>query len=432
MSNQPTQRSARTWRAAAGSAIILGSVLVAGGLPRAQAAHSSASPITLTFWNPFSGPDGPTMTKIVSMFNSSHKDVQIKMTINPNGNYSAALTTAISAHKAPNLFVVDVVAMATYADAGILTPVKEAASSDAGLKASDFYSSLWKGGNYKGTQYAVPMDALPLTLYYNKKIFKANGLNPSKPPTNESQFMAYAKKMTHDGTYGFIVPPAWPQPFVWPTLLAQFGGQEMNVGKQQVLYNSKAGLKALNLMHDWIYKDHISPPNTAVDYDIKALTGGKAGMIVDGPWEYSQLQKVLGKNLGVAAVPQWGTQPGVFIGQHYFALYKTTGQDAAMTRAALTFIKYFEDHSILWAQAGDLPAYKPTLNSRAFKKLSYEVALAGSLAHGYLNPAFPNYGNVSTALYPQIQLVLLGKKDAKSALDYATQQGMKVIQSGNS
>lgn len=154
----------------------------------------------------------------------------------------------------------------------------------------------------------------------------------------------------------------------------------------------------------------------------------KAGMIVDGPWMYTQLNSVLGKNLGVAAVPQWGPHPGVFLGQHYFALYKSTGQSAAMTTAALSFIKYFEDHSILWAQAGDLPVYKPTLTSSAFQALSYEVALAKSLPYGYLNPKFPNYGNVNTALYPQISLVLLGKKDAKSALDYAARQGEKVIQ----
>ena len=431
MFQKPTRGPSRTVRTLVTSALALGSILGAGGLPAAHAARQGASPMTLTFWNPFSGPDGPTMTKIVNRFNASHKDVQIKMTINPNGNYGGALTTAISAHKAPNMFVVDDVAMATYAAAGILTPIEQAASADVGLHASDFYTSLWNGGNYNGTQYAIPMDALPLTFYWNKKVFKANGLNPNKPPTNEREFLADAKKMTHGGTYGFIVPPSWPQPFFWTTLLAQYGGQEMNVAKKQVLFNSSAGVAALTLMRDWIYKYHISPSNTAVDYDIKALTSGKAGMIVDGPWMYSQLHGVLGNNLGVAAVPQWGPHPGVFIGQHYFALYKTTGQNSAMTKAALTFVKYFEDHSILWAEAGDLPVYKPTLDSVAFRKLSYEVALAKSLPYGYLNPKFPNYGNVTTALYPQIQLVLLGKKSPKAALDYATQQGMKVIQSSS-
>ncbi len=390
MAKTSTRRSPRKLGTVAAGALTLGSLL-ATGLPvaNAHAARAQASATTLTFWNPFSGPDGSAMKQIVKQFNASQKNVQINMTIVPNANYTGSLTTAISAHKAPNMFVVDDVAMATYAAAGILTPVQQAADT-VGLKQEQFYSSLWQGGNYKGTQYAIPMDALPLTMYYNKAVFKANGLDPNTPPANESAFLKDAKKMTHGGAYGFVVPPDWPEPFVWPTLLAQFGGQEMNVADQKVLYNSKAGVAALQLLHDWIYKYKISPQKTAVDYDIKAISSGKAGMIVDGPWQYTQLHSTLGSNLGVAAVPQWGPKPGVFLGQHYFALYKSTGQDSTQTKAALTFIKYFEDNSILWAQAGDLPAYKPTLDSSAFKKLSYEVAIAKSLPYGYLNPKFPN------------------------------------------
>ena len=428
-STRATRERSRKLRAFALGAIALGSTVIASGLPTAQAAHRSASPTNLTFWVPFSGPDGAAMKNIVQQFNMSHKDVQINMTINPNGNYSGALTTAISAHKAPNMFVVDDVAMATYAAANILTPIQQAASSVAGLSASQFYSSLWQGGSYNGTQYAIPMDALPLTLYWNKAVFKASGLNPNTAPTNEAQFLADAKKMTHGSTYGFVVPPDWPEPFLWTTLLTQFGGQEMDVANKKVLFNSAAGVSALQLLHDWIYKYKISPEKTPVDYDIKAISSGRAGMIVDGPWQYTALHATLGSNLGVASVPQWGTKPGVFLGQHYFALYKTTGQNAAMTKSALAFVKYFEDNSIQWAKAGDLPVYKPALDSSAFKSLAYEVALAKSLPYGYLNPKFPNYNNVTTALYPQIIQSLLGKKDPKTALDYATQQGTRAVQS---
>jgi multiple sugar transport system substrate-binding protein len=432
MAKTSTRRSLRNVGTVAAGALTLGSLL-ATGLPaaNAHAARAQASATTLTFWNPFSGPDGSAMKQIVTRFNASQKNIQINMTIVPNANYGGSLTTAISAHKAPNMFVVDDVAMATYAAAGILTPVQQAADT-VGLKQEQFYSSLWQGGNYKSTQYAIPMDALPLTLYYNKAVFKANGLDPNTPPANESAFLKDAEKMTHGSTYGFVVPPDWPEPFVWPTLLAQFGGQEMDIANQKVLYNSKAGIAALSLLHDWIYKYKISPQKTAVDYDIKAISSGKAGMIVDGPWQYTQLHSTLGSNLGVAAVPQWGPKPGVFLGQHYFALYKSTGQDSAQTKAALTFIKYFEDNSILWAQAGDLPAYKPTLDSSAFKKLSYEVAIAKSLPYGYLNPKFPNYGSVSTTLYPQIIDALLGKKSPQAALDYATQQATKAVQASSS
>ena len=428
MTEKSIRRPSRKLRALAVGAVALGSTVIASGLPAAHAAQRSAAATSLSFWVPFSGPDGAAMKQIVQQFNSSNKGVRINMTIVPNTNYAGTLTTAISAHKAPNMFVTDDVGMATYASAGVLAPVSQAASS-AGLSANQFYSSLWQGGNYNGAQYAVPMDALPLALYWNKAVFKANGLNPNSPPTNETQFLAAAKKMTHGGTYGFVVPPDWPEPFLFPTLLAQFGGQEMDVANKKVLYNSPAGVKALTLLHDWTYKDKISPAKTPVDYDIKAISSGKAGMIVDGPWQYTQLHSTLGANLGVAAVPQWGTKPGVFLGQHYFVLYKSTGANAGLAKAALTFVKYFEDNSIQWARAGDLPAYKPTLDSPAFKSLAYEVALAKSLPYGYLNPKFPNYANVSTALYPEIIKALLGRESPKAALDYATQQGTKAVQS---
>jgi multiple sugar transport system substrate-binding protein len=290
-----------------------------------------------------------------------------------------------------------------------------------------FYSSLWAGGHYQGKQYGIPMDALPLVLYYNKAVFRSAGLNPNKPPTNEKTFLADAKKMSTGSTMGFDVPTDWIQPFLFPTVLAQFGGKEMNVKTKTATFNSPAGVKALQLMHDWVYKDKIANA-VAVDVDLKDLQKGAVGMIVDGPWQYSALHDGLGSDLGVASVPQWGPKPGVFVGQHYLVLSKP-GASAAINKASLDFVKYFETHSIQWAKAGDLPTYQPTLNSPAFKKLTYEVALVKSLKHGVLSPQLPKYGSFSTTLYPQISLVMHDKKDAKSALDYAADQTTKAAQS---
>jgi len=86
MTQKSTRRPSRKLRALAVGAIALSSTVIAGGLPAARAAHRSASPTSLTFWVPFSGPDGAAMKQIVARFNSSHKDTQINMTINPNNN----------------------------------------------------------------------------------------------------------------------------------------------------------------------------------------------------------------------------------------------------------------------------------------------------------------------------------------------------------
>src|SRR4051812_17833226 len=121
MLNRSTSEHRRSSRALS-TALVAATLLVATGLPAAPTTQAASS-VTLTFWNPFSGPDGPAMKNIVASFNKSHPQTTIKMTINPNGNYSGALTTAISAHRGPDMFVVDDVLMATYAAAGVIAPL---------------------------------------------------------------------------------------------------------------------------------------------------------------------------------------------------------------------------------------------------------------------------------------------------------------------
>jgi multiple sugar transport system substrate-binding protein len=417
----------RSRLARACSMVVLAGVLAGGALVSGAHAASSRAATNITFWGPFSGPDGKTLVSMVDAFNSSQSAVHVALTINPNGNYDTSLSTAIAAHKTPNLFVGDDVFLSQVASQGIAQPLDKTLTSIPALSKKQFYASLWNGGNYQGKQYGIPMDALPLVLYYNKSMFRNAGLNPKKPPTNEKTFLAYAKKLTKGSAVGFDAPTDWIQPFLFPTVLAQFGGKEMNVGSKSAAFNSSAGVKALQLMHDWVYKYKIAKA-VAPDVDLKDLQNGTAAMIPDGPWQYTPLHAAMGSNLGVASVPQWGPKPGVFVGQHYLILSKP-GASAAINKASLTFAKYFETHSIEWAKAGDLPAFKPTLNSKAFKKLTYEAALVKSLKHGVLSPKLPKYNSFNSTLYPQISLVMHDKKDAKSALDFAADQTTKAAQS---
>lgn len=425
MSTSPRSRWTRFGRVASG--VALAGMLAGGSLASGAHAAPSRAGTELTFWGPFSGPDGKTLVSMVDAFNSSQSAVHVTLTINPNGNYDTSLTTAIAAHKTPNLFVGDDVFASQMADQGIAQPLDNALKKVPALAAKNFYTSLFKGGNYHGKQIAVPMDALPLVLYYNKSVFKAAGLNPNKAPTDEKSFLADAKKTTKNGVIGFDTPTDWIQPFLFPSLLAQFGGKEFDIKNKKAAFNSKAGIQALQLMHDWVYTYKIAKA-VAPDVDLKDITNGAAAMVVDGPWQYSRLHDALGSNLGVAGLPKWGPKAGVFIGQHYFILAKD-GASPAINKASLAFIQYFETHSIQWAKAGDLPAYKPVLASKAFKSLGYETPLAKSLAHGVLSPQVPKYGSFTSTLYPQISLVMRDKKDAKSALNYAADQTTKAANS---
>ena len=47
--------------------------------------EATCGTVELAYWNPFTGPDGPYMGKMVDDFNASHPD--IKVTMNSMGEY---------------------------------------------------------------------------------------------------------------------------------------------------------------------------------------------------------------------------------------------------------------------------------------------------------------------------------------------------------
>src|SRR5688572_6245136 len=75
----------------------------------------------ITFWAPFSGPDGPNMKQIVDDFNQSQEDYTIQFEIKPSDGYYKALDLVLNDQKnVPDLFILHGNHIPTYADKGIL------------------------------------------------------------------------------------------------------------------------------------------------------------------------------------------------------------------------------------------------------------------------------------------------------------------------
>ena len=419
MSEETSKSLSRSWRNRIVAGTAIAGMLVAGGaLPAAHAATSHAG-TSITLWAPYSGPDRDAFISLVSGFNSSQSAVQVNYDQQSFTSYAQKLTTALSAGKGPDMWVTDNTGMTTFAEQGVLQPLEKSVKSFKTLTASNYATNLYNGGKYNGHLYALPLDVLPTTLYYNKALFRKAGLNPNKPPVQDLKtFLAAAKKMTKGGHYGFLVSPIWPQPFIYQSVIAQFGGKVFDVKSQKAVVNSKAGVQALKVMRDMIFTQKISPANAAIDQDIKMMGNGTVGMILDGPWQYTNpALTALGSNLGYAVMPKWGSKKAVFLGTHYLVTY-SKGATAAKTKAALQFASYFETHSVAMAKAGDTPAYKPVFKTKAFKALKFQKVLSSSVKYGVLSPNFPRYRD--NFLYDAITSVLTGKtQDIKGALTTA-------------
>lgn len=404
--------------------IAVGSMLAGAMLlPAAQAAPAHAA-VTVTLWSGLSGPDQTGFKKIVDGFNASQSGVNVSYDQNSFTGYATKLATALSASKAPNIWTLDAATSATYMAQGQMATVDSLIAKSKILKPSNFAKSNWNAYRYKGKQYMIPLDVVPLMMYYNKAVLQKAGMKSPVVSGGLSKVVAAAKKLTKGSSqYGMVIPTDWPMQFLWPTMLAQYGGTAFDTKANKSLVDSPQAVQALTTLRDLIYKYGVGPKQYALDQDIKMLANGSAAQIFDGSWQITNTTlTTLGKNFGVSVVPQFGPKKKVFIGDTGFALYKKNS--AAQNAGAIKFIEYYETHSIEMAKVGDVPVYTPVVKSAAFKKLGGVAVAAKELKYGVYSPPIPNYLDhwlYDYALWP----VLRGqstdiKGDLKKAADAIT------------
>jgi len=138
---------------------------------------SSGGTMTLRYWNLFSGGDGTRMIELVNGFNKSQKDIQVKATTLTWGTpYYTKLTTSTIAGQAPDVAIMHLSRMASFAPTGIITEIDSGLMSKHGLVAGQFSPRPWQMAHSSGQLMAIPLDTHPMVMYYNKTLAQRAGL----------------------------------------------------------------------------------------------------------------------------------------------------------------------------------------------------------------------------------------------------------------
>jgi multiple sugar transport system substrate-binding protein len=394
---------------------------------------NGSGPITITFWN--TGTNNGSQ-EVVNAFNKKYAgQYQVVYKDVPYNNETEAVNSALSAHKAPDIMEESFTPSVTYSKQGLVEPILPILQAAGIDPTKDFPASMWGPTAVAGVHYVAPTNTLDTLLFYNKKLFQQAGLDPSKPPTTESEFVADAQKLTDKskGIWGYVQQPAWPNQFFFPSMLAQFGGKLANPATKQMLFNSQAGVNALQFEWNTIYKWKVSPQNASNNEYVNLFQKGQNAMVMDGEYDYQPFQKALGNDLGVAALPVIGSQQANFLGQNYWWIFKSPSLNAAKKKGIGLFMKYYYvNWSPKVAAAGTLPAWEDTINSQAVQNSPILQLQAEQLKYGVLNPAISNWGTTtSQPLYTEITNALLNKETPKQALDKAAQKMTQTVASLN-
>ncbi|WP_238013388.1 ABC transporter substrate-binding protein [Dactylosporangium sp. AC04546] len=383
--------------------------------------------VSLNLWNGFTGGDGDIFKKLVDQFNAEHANIALTVATYKWEDYYAKLPGAVSSGNGPDIAVMHMDQLATFAARKVIQPVDDVAGA-LGLTESDFAATVWKGGMYGGKRYGIPLDMHPVGLYYNKALFKQAGLDPQKPPADRAEMEAALTALKGAGIQGF-----WISPFQFTggmtgySLIYQFGGSLYNDDATKAAFNSDPAVEAVSWLAKLVADGH-SPANVGQDADYLALKSGKNAFNVNGIWQVNDLKKSPDVQWGVAPVPQIGTKKAVWANSHNFTVVQQKKTDANKVAGAKVFINWLSQHSLDWAAGGQVPARRSVLDDPKFGELKEVGTLAAELPDAAFPPAVPGVGDVTALFYTAFNEAILGKKPVKQALDDGVAKADKLLE----
>jgi multiple sugar transport system substrate-binding protein len=315
---------------------------------------------------------------------------------------------AASTNAMPDIAYIDNSDVAQLAAAGFLTPI-----ADAGISLEGFVPALQALGNYEGKDYAVPSLNNTVALYYHKALLEAAGL---QPPTTWAELKDGAKKLTQGDTYGFVFPGInneqgtfHTSPFIWS-----------NGGNFETL-NSAENVEALTYLRGLVEDGSVS--KSVVTFAIPdardQFVSGRAAMMVGGSWLLPQLDEHPDLDYGVVPVPvPEGKTRGVPTGGELWVISATANK--ANAKAFLECVSA-PDLMLTYAlDRNNVPSREALwadFNAKLPRMAPFVESLAGARSRtAVLGTQYPKY---SAAYSAAMQAILIGEKDAQTALDEA-------------
>ncbi|MBW3634955.1 MAG: ABC transporter substrate-binding protein [Armatimonadetes bacterium] len=387
----------------------------------------------IDFWNGFTGPDGKAMDEMVRRFRKANPDIEVRTQTIPWGTYYDKLTLSLAYGGAPDVFVMHAGRLPEFASFGTLQPLDDFYAEAEAPWEKKFAPVPWRATFYEGKQVAVPLDVHPIGLYYNTKLFKEAGIvdaqGGAKPPKTFDEFIEAARRMTKDtdgdgrtDQWGFVF--TW-QRTNWLTIAGQFGASILSPDGKHSALDSPQNLRALQLMHDLIYKYKVAPKPEGVDAWL-AFRQGKVGMALEGIYMLASLEEQKGLPFAGARVPQFGPIKAAWGGSHL--LCQPKGIKPEQGRAAWKLMQFLSDQSLIWARAGQVPARSDIRSSPQFGALQVQTQFATQLPFVQYEPLHPKSNAIFPLIEPGIEAVMLDIATPQEAMRDVTRRVNQVLE----
>jgi multiple sugar transport system substrate-binding protein len=381
-------------------------------------------PVTLDFWNGFTGGDGPTMQQMLKDFNGSQKNITVKNNTVEWADFYQRLPAAAQAGKGPEVGVMHLDQLATNAVRKVIVPLDDVAE-EIGLQESDFTPAVWEPGIYDGSRYGIPLDVHSLAMYWNQEHFDKAGI--SEPPTDAASLEEAIGKLQDAGyEQPFWMPGQWPAHLMFFSLIWQNGGQPYAEDGSEATFGGDEGIAALSWMREQVDKGY-SPSNVDRDAQYLAFKNGKNSITWDGIWQVNDLESA-GIGYGMAPIPTIGDQEAVWANSHHFFMTAQAADDENLSNASKVFISSLSQESGTWAEAAMIPARNSAREDASYTDAPQAV-LDDYLPNFHFLPSVPGVADtIAQTVEVAVNEVILGKSSPEEALSKYQENATKLLQ----
>jgi multiple sugar transport system substrate-binding protein len=380
--------------------------------------------VELSYWNGFTGGDGPFMEKMVEDFNAEHENIKVVSNTMQWADFYQRLPAAVTAGEGPDVGVMHLDQLSTMAARNVIVPVDDLADT-LELTGDDFTQEVWDAGVYQDERFGIPLDVHSLAMYYNTEHFEKAGI--TEAPTDAASFEDALKKLQAAGyDTPFWMPALWPSHLANLSLQWQNGNEPYDGEASKANFSTPEGVEAATWQRD-IVEDGYSPSNVAIDSQYVAFKNGETSITWDGIWQFNDLE-ASGVPYAAAPIPTIFGTKAVWASSHNFFLPRQAQPDPNKANAAKVFIAWMSENSAEWAGSGMIPARESVRAEGALKGKPQEV-IAEDIDSMRFLPPVPGIGSVQTeTLEVGVNKAVLGEESPEDAMTEAADNASKLME----
>ncbi|MEI4493552.1 extracellular solute-binding protein [Mameliella alba] len=378
--------------------------------------------VEVEWWDFLAGGDGVRMKALIDQFNEEHPEIQISGTTLEWGlPFYTKVRTAVAVGQGPDIMTYHLSRLPLALEEDVLSPISDADLEAAGLSKGDFFeASITAASTDDGQLMAVPFDIHAVVVHYNRTALDGTKwLDADGNLTGISSIAEMTELLTWAKGEGFSDPLSFQSEGgggtwrMFYTLLRQQGGEMLTDGEVLAGDNMDKAVTAIQTLADW-RAEGLIPEQAAYEASVALFSGGKSVLHINGVWEVPTFKDStddgsLGFEWFANEVPQMMDMPATWADSHAFAIPNDPDMSEEKREAVLTVIGWMQEHSLAWAGAGHIPAYKPTVESDDYAALQPNATYASLADNAAFDPrskiagvASPVYDAVDNLIAPAV------------------------------